>query len=272
MADRSKNSGGSISALFRDELRRARNLAGLTQEELASKISFSPALVAAIETARRLPSADFSRQCDDVFGTDGLFSRMQARLIEESGPSWLREWAGIEREAVILRWWEPLVIPGLMQTPEYVYGLMRTMPGATEDETAQRVSKRLDRQAVLEGSSPPMLFVVVDEGALRREVGGPQVMKGQLERLLELASRAKVSLQVVPASAGAHPGLSGPFIVAGFQSAPDVAYVDTALTGQLVERQQDVGELMMLFDTVRGAALPCVASAELIGEVMSSWS
>jgi transcriptional regulator with XRE-family HTH domain len=249
MADKTKSLGGPISALFRDELRRARSHAGLTQEELASKISFSPALVAAIETGRRMPSADFSGQCDAVFSTDGQFGRMQARLLEESGPSWLREWAEIEREAVMLRSWEPLLVPGLLQTQEYACRVLRSAPGATEDETGQRVSKRMDRQAILERSSPPMLFAVIDEGALRREVGGPQVMKGQLERLLDLAERARVSLQVVPASAGEHPGLAGPLVIAGFRTAPEVAYIDTALTGRLVERQEDVSELMLLFDT-----------------------
>jgi transcriptional regulator with XRE-family HTH domain len=267
-----KNSGGSISVLFRDELRRARNQAGLTQEELAAKVTFSSALVAAIETGRRSPSVDFSGQCDSVFGTDGLFGRMQARLMDEAAPSWLREWAEIERDAVILRSWELVIVPGLLQTPDYAREILSTVPGASEDETGQRVSKRLDRQTVLDRDNPPTLFAVMEEGALRREVGGPQVMKGQMEWLLEIGSRAKVTLQVVPATAGTHAGLSGPFVVASFRSAPDVAYVDTALTGQLVERQDDIGELMMRFDTVRGAALPCVTSAELIREVMSSWS
>ena len=85
------------------------------------EISFSPALVAAIETGRRLPSVDFASQCDDVLSADGQFGRMQARLLDESGPSWLREWAGIEREEVILRSWEPLLIPGLLQTADYAH-------------------------------------------------------------------------------------------------------------------------------------------------------
>jgi transcriptional regulator with XRE-family HTH domain len=121
MADKGKSLGGPISALFRDELRRARSRTGLTQEELASKTSFSPALVAAIETGRRLPSVDFVSQCDDVLSADGQFGRMQARLPDESGPSWLREWAEVEREAVILRSWEPLLIPGLLQTADYAH-------------------------------------------------------------------------------------------------------------------------------------------------------
>jgi hypothetical protein len=235
-------------------------------------VSFSPALVAAIETGRRSPSADFSRQCDDALGTNGLFGRMQARLADEAGPSWFREWAEIERDAVVLRYWEPLVFPGLLQTPEYAQEILASAPGITDEETAARLSQRLERQAILDRENPPMVFAVVDEGALRREIGGPEVMRGQLDKLLETASRAKVSLQVVPASAGAHAGLTGPLAVAGFSSAPDVAYLDTALTGQLVERPQDVADLKIWFDTVRGAALPCRASAGLIEEVLGSWT
>jgi transcriptional regulator with XRE-family HTH domain len=236
MAEKSNNSGGAVSGLFREELRRARNQAGLTQDGLASKVSYSPALVAAIETGRRIPSADFAARCDEVFGIGGLLSRIQARLLEETGQSWLAEWAGIEREAVILRSWEPLLIPGLLQTEEYAQAVLATAPGATEDQVTQRVAKRLVRQKILERDSPPMLFILVDEGALWREIGGPLVMKGQMEKLLEMAARPKVSLQVVPASAGAHPGLSGPLVIARFKSGHDVAYIDTALTGQLVER------------------------------------
>jgi transcriptional regulator with XRE-family HTH domain len=272
MADRTRNGAGPIGTLFRDELRNARTQAGLTQEELAVRVSFSPALVAAIETGRRSPSADFSRQCDDALGTNGLFGRMQARLAEEAGPTWLREWAEMEREAVVLRWWETLLVPGLLQTPEYARVILASAPGATDEETAARLGQRLERQAILDRGNPPMLFAVIDEGVLRRDIGGPGVMRGQLGKLLEMAGRAKVSLQVVPASAGSHPGLVGPFIVADFQSAPAVANVDTALISQLVERPQDVAEMRILFDMVRGAALPCRASAELIEEVMGSWT
>lgn len=117
-----------------------------------------------------------------------------------------------------------------------------------------------------------MLFVMIDEGALRREVGSPEILAEQLGQVLVIAQGPKVSLQVVPASAGAHPGLSGPFVIAGFQAGSDVAYVDTALTGQLVEQQEGVCELSLLFDTLRGAALPCRTSAELIREMVITWS
>ncbi len=272
MPDRTRNPGTPVTSLFRDELRRARTAAGLTQEELAARISFSPALVAAIETGRRLPSADFSKQCDQLFNADGRFARMQVRTAEETAPSWFREWAGLEKEAVMLKSWEPLVVPGLLQSPDYAREILRVAPGISEDETELRLAERLGRQAILERDSPPMLFAIIDEGVLRRDIGGPKVMRDQLARLLEASELTRVSVQVVPRAAGSHPGLTGPFVIAAFSTAPEVAYIDTALTGQLVERHQDVGEMMLLFDIVRGAALPCRASADLIREVMNSWN
>ena len=130
----------------------------------------------------------------------------------------------------------------------------------------------MERQQVLAGDGPPALFVAIDEGVLRREIGGPEIMKAQLARLLDLAAWPGISLQVIPASARSHSGLAGPLILASFEDAPDVAFLDTALAGQLVERREDVCAVAFLFDTLRGAALPCPASAELIEEVMAAWS
>lgn len=115
-------------------------------------------------------------------------------------------------------------------------------------------------------------FALLDEGAIRREIGGPDVMRGQLEHLVELAKWPNICMQVVPFSARAHPGLAGPIVIASFKDAPDVAYLDTALLGQLVERPDDVCALALLFDTLRGEALPCRASIEMIEEAKERWT
>jgi transcriptional regulator with XRE-family HTH domain len=267
-----RSQGGPAGELFRDELRRARGQAGLTQEDLAERISYSAALVTAVETGRRVPTPDFAARCDEALATEGLLSRVQVKVARESAPVWFRDWAAVERDAVLLRSWEPLVMPGLLQTPEYAREIMCSRPGISEDDVRERVAERLERQSIFDREWPPMLFAVIDEGALRREVGGPELMQGQLARLLELAAQPKISVQVVPASAGAHAGLCGPFMIASFDDAADVSYVDSALASQLVERQEEVFALLMLFDTLRGAALPCRASTELIREVMATWS
>jgi transcriptional regulator with XRE-family HTH domain len=270
--NRAKHWGGSAGELFRDELRRARSRAGLTQEELAERISYSAALVTAVETGRRTPSLDFAGRCDQALGSDGLLSRVQVKVAGECGPSWFREWAVVEREAVMLRCWEPLLIPGLLQTPEYVRAVMRSRPHISEDAAERRIAKRLERQMIFDQECPPMLFAVIDESALRREVGGPELMRDQLERLVVVAAQAKVSVQVVPAAVGAHAGLCGALMIASLDESTDISYVDTALSSVLVERSEDVFELTLLFDTLRSAALPRQASIELIREVMAKWS
>ncbi|HEY3733732.1 MAG TPA: helix-turn-helix transcriptional regulator [Streptosporangiaceae bacterium] len=263
---------GSVGSLFRDELRRARQQAGLTQDQLADRIGYSPSLVAAIETGRRSPTPDFARRSDEALAAAGLLARIQQRVNDDASPSWFREWAALEGEATGLRWWQPTLIPGLLQTPEYARAVLRVGPGITEEEAEGRVSARMERQRILDRDDPPMFFALLDEGALRREVSTPEVMVAQMEHLLEVGERPNVILQVVPLSAGAHPGLAGPLGIASFKGSADVAYLDTALTGQLVEQPDHVCELALLFDTLRGQALPCRASADLIREVMATWT
>lgn len=272
MADRTRIPGNLVSELFQDELRQARSKAGLTQEELASRISYSAALVAAIETSRRMPSPDFAERCDEALSTGGLLTRLQARVTQAAAPYWMQEWAGIERDATMLRSWEPLVVPGLLQTVDYARAILCLWPGFTDVETNQQASARMERQTILERTNPPTLFFMIDEGVLHRNFGGPQVMRAQLAKLLELAERPKISLQVIPASVGGHVGLSGPFLVASFDSGPDVAYLDTVVAGQLVEGRDYLCTLTLLFDTLRGEALPCRASSELIRDVMATWN
>ena len=112
----------SALALFSEELRRARAAAGLTQDQLAERVGYSPSLVAHVETGSRAPSLDFARRGDEALGTGGLLARLQPFVRSEAYPAWFRDWVEIEREAVSLRWFEPLLIPGLLQTEEYQGG------------------------------------------------------------------------------------------------------------------------------------------------------
>jgi hypothetical protein len=145
-------------------------------------------------------------------------------------------------------------------------------PGATEKEIGQRVEARLQRQRLLDGDSAPMFFVLMDESVLRREIGGPAVMRAQLEHLLNLAAWPRVFLQVVPSSAGAHPGLAGPLALFSYDDAPETAYLDNAVAWNLVDDVADVAEVMLLFDVLRGTALSCRESETLVREVMETWT
>ena len=230
-------------------------------------IRYSGALVGMIETAKRTPSRDLAERCDEALGADGIFGRLWPLVSREAAPSWFRPWIEIEREAAALRSFEPLIIPGLLQTPGYARAVLGARPGGTEDELEQRVARRLGRQEVLSGNQRLHLWCLIDEGALHRCVGGAKVMHDQLLHLAEMSHHQKVSVQVVPFDVGAHAGLLGAFVIASFDGAADIVYLETAGSGQVVELPSAVAEIALTYDTLRSEALPRAASRELIQKV-----
>ena len=121
---------------------------------------------------------------------------------------WFQEWADIEAEATVLRWYEPLVVPGLLQTEDYARAILSARPDGNLDDLDEQVAARLARQAVLDRPDAPQLWCVLDEGVLHRAIGGSKVMRSQLYRLAEVAEHPKTTIQVIRA-AGAHAGLLG---------------------------------------------------------------
>ncbi len=130
----------------------------------------------------------------------------------------------------------------------------------------------MERQQILGRENPPALLAVIGEDVLRRRIGSRALMREQLAHLLEMAQRPRVVLQVVPFDAGAHPGLLGPFVIASFDGAQDVAYLDGPLSAQLVQSPEEVSRVALLYDILRGEALPRGASIEMITEVMGTWT
>src|SRR6266851_3334732 len=245
----SRNLDHGALSLFAEELRRARARTGLSQEQLGDEIGYSGSLVGMVETGRRPPSLDFAERCDTALDTGGLLARVHQHVVaRENYESWFREWVEIERETTSLRTWEPMIVPGLLQTAEYAWEVLRA--GRPDDTDA-----RMERQAVLARENAPFLWAVVDEAALRRPVGEAKVMRGQMARLIEAARNPRIKILVVPLSVGAHAGLAGHFVIAGFDDAPDIVKACT-----------------LAFDTLRAEALPPKASLELISKVMETWT
>lgn len=181
-------------------------------------------------------------------------------------------WTEFEARAVALRWYESLVVPGLLQTPEYARAVLRTRAGASDEQIEEMVAGRLERRAILDREFPPTLWVVLDEGVIRRPVGGPLVMAEQLGHLASMARRPNIVVQVIPVAAGAHEGLRGPFMIADFDDAPSVAWQDAAVFGQLVEDANGIASLMAMWDTLKSEALPRSASLALMEEAAKTWS
>ena len=176
--------GASVLAFFGAELRRCRLAADQSQEQLGQQVSYSAALVGLIENAKRVPSLSFAERCDDALATDGTLARLWPLVSRETLPGWFRPWIEIEREATSLRSFEPLIIPGLLQTPEYARTLLAAQPAGTEDGLEQLVATRMDRQLILSRENPPQLWCLLDEGALHRRVGGAKIMHDQLVHLV----------------------------------------------------------------------------------------
>jgi transcriptional regulator with XRE-family HTH domain len=257
-------------AFFGAELRRARTAAGMSQDQLGRELSFSGDLVGKVETSDRAPTPGFAAGCDRVFPhLDGLFMRLMelARRWDGPYPQWFRDWLDAEREASSLRWWEPMLIPGLLQTSDYARAILAAGPDTVEDELEELVSARIERQAILDRSKPPELWVVLDEAVLYRLIGSRKIMYEQLLHLADTSCRANITVQVVPGEAGAHAGLLGAFIVAGFESAPSILYAETAVEGQTIEKPALVSKAALSFDRLRAEALPRGASRDLIGKV-----
>jgi transcriptional regulator with XRE-family HTH domain len=279
MALRDPEAGASPLALFGAELRHYRTAAGLSQEQLGDRIGYSAALVGAVETARRMPTEDFTARCDVVeeLGTGGALLRLRAHLRDQLHrqvwPPWFREWPSIEREALSLRTWELVLVPGLLQTPDYARAILRgALSDATDEDIEQQVDARMGRQQILARQDPPMLWAIMDEAALRRPIGSARTMRAQLTHLLEAAQKPKIKVLTVPASTGAHVGVLGPFVIAEFRDTPDIAYLDTAAGGQIADHPEIVKACGQVFDTLRAEALPPRASLELIAEVRDIWT
>ncbi len=261
--------GAGPVSFFGAELRLARAAAGLSQEQLGIRLGYSAAQVGKVETGDRAPSADFARLCDQALpDAGGLFERVYSLIQRWDGgyPSWFHEWVETERRAGTLCWWEPLLVPGLVQTADYARSLFEAWRLADEDDLEQLVTGRMDRQRIFERPDPPSLWVIIDETVLHRRIGSEKVMYDQLTHLTRVAERARTTVQVIPADVGAHVGLLGAFAVATIDGAGSV-YMESPDQGQTTSAPAVVAKVSAAFDSLRAEALPRRASRELIMKV-----
>lgn len=272
MASGRINGDRSALAMFAAELRAARTRAGLSRDELAQQISYSGSLVGMIESMIRVPTLMFAQRLDEVFQTTGTFGRMQEHLRASPFPAWFRDWLEAEREATALRWWEPMLVPGLLQTADYARAILRAGPEAVADEVEEMVSGRMGRQSILDREVPPLLWVVLDEAVLHRSVGSPKIMHEQLLHLAEMADRPRMTVQVVPARTGTHAGLLGAFIIASADGASDIVYLETSADGQVSDMPRVVAQVTLRFDILRATALPRDDSRDLLLKVADGWN
>jgi transcriptional regulator with XRE-family HTH domain len=186
-------------------------------------------------------------------------------------PQWFRAYIDLESAAAVIRAYEGQFVPGLLQTEDY----MRAVVGGGHlddrlQEAEHRVQLRLGRQALLDRSDAPRLWAVVDEAALRRPVGGPKVMRAQLERLIEAAEQPNVTLQVLPFGAGAHPAMVGAFSVLRFpdQELPDIVYVEHLTSALYLSKQEDVDQYLHVMESICVRSAPPHRTVEIVGGIL----
>ncbi|WP_214107975.1 helix-turn-helix domain-containing protein [Acrocarpospora catenulata] len=260
----------SPRALLGAELRKYRKLAKLSQEELAEKINFSAGMISFTERAARMPSRELIELCEKALGLDGELLRLWPLVTMEAAPQWFQHWIEIEPDAVTLRTWEPLLVPGLLQTEDYARALLTRTRGMTEQQVEEAVTARMTRQRIFDREVPPMFWVVIDEGVLCRPLGDKEMMRRQLEHLIEMADRPLVTIQVVPLNSCAAAGLLGGFVIAQLSGQPDTVYIESVAQGYVTSKHEEVMPVVIAYEVIRADALSVSASLELIKEKMET--
>ncbi|MER6817694.1 helix-turn-helix transcriptional regulator [Spirillospora sp. NPDC000708] len=264
------------------ELINRREAVGMTREEVTRRLEWSSSTLFRIETGRTKPQPRSVRELLDLYGVSEAEKEGLIQLAREARqPGWWHSFRdvlpnpyevfiGLEAGAETIRAFEPLVIPGLLQTPEYARGMIRGGPQELDpEEIDRRVQVRVARQQILARADRPRLWVVLDEAALHRTVGGEETMRKQLAHLVEMSEQGKTTIQVVPFKAGAHAGTSGPFVILGFDQPtdPSVVYLETIPEGVYLEGASDVAAYILAFDRLLAAALHPDESISLIQRV-----
>jgi transcriptional regulator with XRE-family HTH domain len=263
-------------------LRELRVRADLTADETAGRLLVSPAKISRIETGVRGVSLRDVRDLCEIYGADETERDHLAELARESKQrSWWQQYdlpygtyIGLEAAASSIHDYECSIVPALLQTETYARAVTDgVLYDAAPDVAAQRVEARLTRQHVLTQEPQPQLWVVLDEAALHRVVGGPAVMREQLEALTERAALPNVTVQVIPFEAGAHPGMDSTFTLLHLEEeVNDVVYIEGLVGNLYQETPIDLERYRRAFDQLRAIALSPKDSLALISTVAKGYA
>jgi transcriptional regulator with XRE-family HTH domain len=282
----SSGAGGptALRLMLGGQLRRLREAKRITLEDAGYVIRASGSKMSRLETGR----VGFkSRDIADLLTLYGVTDEQERETLQELArkasamgwwhdytdvmPAWLEPYIGLEQAASSIRCYEMQCVPGLLQTADYARAIaILANPGGSADEIERRVSLRMARQAVLTRATPVHLWLVLDEAALRRPVGRPEVMRGQLRRLLDMADRPNVTLQVIPLTTSESAATSGPFTILRFSEPelPDVVYLEQLTSALYLDKRETVDHYLAVLDRLCVAALTTSSSVKMIGELL----
>ncbi len=265
-------------------LRRLRTEKGITRDEAAVAIRASAWKIHRLENGQ----VGFKdRDLVDLLGLYGITNQQEiAALLEMAGeanspgwwfrfgdvvPSWFRTYVDLESAATLIRTYEGQLVPGLLQTADYFRATIAGMMlQRSPEEVERRVALRLARQQLLERPDGPRLWAVVEETALRRTIGDSQVMRGQLERLVDATRLESVVLQLVPVSVGVHPAMTGAFSILRFadQELPDLVYVEHLTDALYLDKRDDVAQYTHAMDSISMLAAPPGRTVDILQQIL----
>jgi transcriptional regulator with XRE-family HTH domain len=264
------------------QLRDLRKQSGRTVEDVARELLCSPPKISRIETGVRPASLRDVRDLCTIYGVDdSLRDRLMGLAREAKQQGWWNKYEdiaidrliGLEIEAAQVSSYESCVIPWMFQTKEYARAVIRgSLPRIDDHVLDERVAARITRQEIITRESPPHFWSLVDESSLRRRVGSNQIMRDQLNGMVDLAAIPNMTLQVVPFGLGAHPGLDNTFEFLEFQSGqPPVVYLENMAGGLYLESVSDVDRYKEALMHLRAGALDPESSVSLIEQVRETF-
>jgi transcriptional regulator with XRE-family HTH domain len=270
-------------------LRKLRIEQGLTVEQVAERLLCSPSKVSRMETGHRGATLRDVRDLSELYGVTREAERDRLMTLAREGKQqgWWQSYdlpystyVGLEAEAVSIKDYDSAVIPGLLQTPDYVRSLhkdvapQRDAPPLTPDVIDQRVEERLRRQQILRRTEPPPLefWAVLDEAVLHRVIGSADVMRGQLRQLIDVSGMPNVTVQILPFTAGAHRALGSTFNILQFSGPlPDVVYIEGLLGWIFIERREDIARHKNAFERLSEIAAQPGDSVDIIEKTIGSF-
>jgi hypothetical protein len=266
-------------------LRRLREEAFITTEQAAAAIRGSHSKISRMEHGR----VGFKeRDIEDLLTLYGITSGDEReallKLAREANtpgwwqgysdilPHWVEPYFGLEAAASFIRSYELQFVPGLLQTENYARAIIRLGNATSEEDVARRAEARLARQDILNREAPPRLWAVVDEGALRRSIGGKAVMREQLRHLVDMSEHPAVTLQVLPFNVGSHPAMGGPFSILRFSEPDlrDVVYIEQLTSAIYLDKPSDVDSYLEVMEQLCLQASPAAETKNLLQDILDA--
>ena len=268
-----------LGAFLGRQLKEIRIGAGYkSQDEFASLLSKDRSVVGKAESGEYPPTDAVLIDWLNLCGIEGRLRTVVLGLakfarMRDGGPVkvWFLGWVDAEGKAHTLRIWQPIIVPGIVQTPAYARELFAAM-GMNDYQVSDYVQSRLSRQVILDRADPPSVVIVLDELALHRLIGTPEIMREQLEHLMELSKRPNIHIHILPTRTGANAGLGGPIHLATGIGSPEVLLVGALIEDQVSADPALVRRASATFDAVRGDALNRADSRNILMEAHQTWS